>query len=133
MEREELTVTDRALRVAASDEVREGELLGRRAADTRILLSRVNGKACAVIDRCPHMGMSLAKGRCVDGVVTCPWHNSRFDLCTGRNLDWVSAVMGVPMPAWTHKAIAMGKAPAPLQTLPVSERDGEVFVELPAR
>jgi nitrite reductase/ring-hydroxylating ferredoxin subunit len=120
-------------RVAAAADVVEGKLFAAVVDGRKILLSRVAGRVHAVVDRCPHMGMSLAKGRCVDGVVTCPWHNSRFDLCTGRNLDWVSAVMGVPMPAWTHKAIAMGKAPAPLQTLPVSERDGEVFVELPAR
>jgi nitrite reductase/ring-hydroxylating ferredoxin subunit len=124
-------MTGKPFCIAASSEVLEGQLLARRAADTKILMSRVNGKVCAVVDRCPHMGLSLARGKCVDGVVTCPWHNSRFELCSGRNLDWVSAIMGMPMPAWTHKAIAMGKAPSPLQTLAVAERDGEVFVELP--
>ncbi|MCK6369820.1 MAG: Rieske (2Fe-2S) protein [Gammaproteobacteria bacterium] len=117
-------------RVAPSEEIREGELFASRIEGTRILVSRVNGRICAVVDRCPHMGMSLARGKVEGNVVTCPWHNSRFDLCTGRNLDWVSAVLGLPMPKWTHRAIAMGKAPAPLTTLPCEERNGEVWVSL---
>jgi nitrite reductase/ring-hydroxylating ferredoxin subunit len=118
------------IRVAASQEIVEGTLFAARAEDQKVLLARVNGQVRAVVDRCPHMGMSLAKGRFIEGVVTCPWHNSRFDFCTGRNLDWVNAVLGVPMPKWTHKAIAMGKAPAPLRTLPAEEVNGEVFVTL---
>jgi nitrite reductase/ring-hydroxylating ferredoxin subunit len=117
-------------RVAAAADVVEGKLFAAVVDGRKILLSRVAGRVHAVVDRCPHMGMSLAKGRIENGVVTCPWHNSRFDLCTGRNVDWVSAVMGVPMPRWTHKVIAMGKSPAPLQVLAAEESGGEVFVTL---
>jgi nitrite reductase/ring-hydroxylating ferredoxin subunit len=118
------------LRVAASVEVIEGKLLGVRLESERVLLSRIKGKVYAVADRCPHLGMSLARGKIEDGVVTCPWHNSRFDLCTGRNMDWASAFMGVPMPGWTHKMLAMGKNPAPLKTLPAEEIGGDVFVNV---
>jgi nitrite reductase/ring-hydroxylating ferredoxin subunit len=118
------------IRVADSKEIVEGKLFAARAENQKVLLARVNGRVRAVVDRCPHMGMSLAKGRFIEGVVTCPWHNSRFDFCTGRNLDWVNAFLGVPMPKWTHKAIAMGKAPASLRTLPAEEVNGEVFVTL---
>jgi nitrite reductase/ring-hydroxylating ferredoxin subunit len=123
-------MSGKRIRVATSSEVAEGKLTAAVADGQKVLVARVRGKLHAVVDRCPHMGMSLAKGKLVDGVVTCPWHNSRFDFCSGRNLDWVSAVMGVPMPQWTHKAIAMGKSPAPLKTLPVEEVNGEVFVSL---
>jgi nitrite reductase/ring-hydroxylating ferredoxin subunit len=118
------------LRVAASTEVLEGKLLGVRLEAQRVLLSRIKGRVYAAVDRCPHMGLSLARGRIEDGVVTCPWHNSRFDLCTGRNMDWASAFLGLPLPGWTHKMLAMGKSPAPLKTLPVEESGGEVFVTL---
>ena len=33
-----------------------------------------------------------------DGVVQCPWHNSRFDVCTGENLDWVTGFAGHQVP-----------------------------------
>ena len=117
-------------RVAAAAEITEGALFATQVDGQKILLARIKGRVHGVVDRCPHMGMSLAKGRIEEGVVTCPWHNSRFDFCTGRNLDWVSAFMGIPMPGWTHKAIAMGKSPAPLKTLAVEESGGEVFVTL---
>lgn len=118
------------LRVAAASDVVEGKLLGVRVDSKRILLSRIRGQIHAAIDRCPHMGMSLAKGRIDEGVVTCPWHNSRFDLCTGRNMDWASAFLGVPLPGWTHKMLAMGKSPAPLQMLAAEESGGEVYVTI---
>ena len=118
------------VRVAGSAEVREGQLFATQAGGRKLLLSRINGKVYAFVDRCPHMGLSLARGKVEGGVVTCPWHNSRFDLCTGRNMDWASAVLGVPMPQWTHKMLAMGKAPAPLTMAAAEEVNGEVFVSV---
>jgi len=76
------------------------------------------------------MGLSLARGKIQEGVITCPWHHSRFDFCTGRNLDWASAVLGVPMPKWTHKALAMGKSPAPLAIAAVEEIGKDIFVSI---
>lgn len=118
------------IHVASAAEVVEGGLLSVQAKGHKLLLSRVKGRAVAVIDRCPHMGMSMARGTVSGGVLTCPWHNSRFDICTGSNMDWASAFLGMSMPKWTHKAIAMGKSPAPLIVVPVEEIDGQVFVSL---
>lgn len=118
-------------KVADATDVVENQLLEVRLADQRLLLTRVKGRAVAVLNVCPHMGLSMGKGTVSEGVLRCPWHGSRFDFCTGKNLDWVNAFVGVPMPTWTHKMIAMGKSPAPLQTLPVEERDGAVFVGSP--
>ena len=118
------------VRVAAAAEIIEGRLLPAQAAGRKLLLARVQGRVCAVVDRCPHRGLSLAKGRLEDGIVTCPWHNSRFDFCSGSNVDWASAFLGIPLPRWTHRALAMGRAPAPLTTARVVEEGGEVFVLL---
>jgi nitrite reductase (NADH) small subunit/3-phenylpropionate/trans-cinnamate dioxygenase ferredoxin subunit len=41
----------------------------------------------AIDDFCPHMGASLAGGYVEDGVVTCPWHAWRFDVCDGTWCD----------------------------------------------
>ena len=123
-------MSGKKVRVAASSEVGEGKLFATQAEGQKLLLSRIKGKVYAVVDRCPHMGLSLAKGKVEGGVVTCPWHNSRFDLCTGKNMDWATAFLGVPMPKWTHKALAMGKAPAPLGMAEAEEANGEVFVSV---
>lgn len=64
------------------------------------------------------------------GEITCPWNNSRFDLCSGENRDWASGFAGRSIPSWSAKMLAMGRKPQPLTTCPVSEADGEVFVEV---
>lgn len=41
----------------------------------------------AVDNRCPHMGFALSRGSVKDGVLTCPWHHARFELCSGGAFD----------------------------------------------
>lgn len=41
----------------------------------------------AVDNRCPHMGFPLHKGSVCNGILTCHWHNARFDLESGGTLD----------------------------------------------
>jgi phenylpropionate dioxygenase-like ring-hydroxylating dioxygenase large terminal subunit len=49
-------------------------------AGERIVLFRdAAGKACALIDRCPHRGVALSLGRVRDGIVECPFHGWQFD------------------------------------------------------
>ena len=45
------------------------------------------GRAYALEDRCPHMGVPLHRGTCEDGLLTCHWHHARFDLASGCTLD----------------------------------------------
>jgi nitrite reductase/ring-hydroxylating ferredoxin subunit len=53
--------------------------------DLAIAVFNVSGQIFAINDRCPHKGASLGKGSLVDGVVTCPAHNFKVDVRTGRN------------------------------------------------
>ncbi|MBI3829113.1 MAG: Rieske 2Fe-2S domain-containing protein [Planctomycetes bacterium] len=41
------------------------------------------GEVFAVDNRCPHMGYPLHRGTVKDGVLTCHWHHSNYDLCSG--------------------------------------------------
>lgn len=95
-----------------------------------IVVARVGEGYCAVINKCPHLGLPMAGGKVENGVITCPFHNSRFDMCTGKNLDWVQGVVGVKLPEWSRKIIALGKEPTPIQSFKVIEQDGKLFVEL---
>lgn len=119
------------IRIAPSSEVKENRLLPASAGGTSLLLTRVDGKAYAIGSKCPHVGLPLAKGKVEGGAVTCPWHGSRFDVCTGANLDWCNAVAGIPMPGWTHRLLALGKQPAPLPVYETTEENGNVFVRVP--
>jgi nitrite reductase/ring-hydroxylating ferredoxin subunit len=44
---------------------------------------REDGNVDVVLDRCPHEGYPLSQGTVKDGVLTCKWHNWKFDLATG--------------------------------------------------
>ena len=56
------------------------------------------GEALAVDDRCPHMGFPLHRGTVESGLVTCHWHNARFDLTTGGTFDaWADDVQPYPV------------------------------------
>jgi len=73
--------------VAALPEVPEGGASVVYFAGEQVALFRVNDRVYAVSNRCSHANGPLAEGR-VDGTaVTCPWHNSQFDLATGQPLQ----------------------------------------------
>ncbi|HSV80647.1 MAG TPA: Rieske 2Fe-2S domain-containing protein [Ramlibacter sp.] len=117
------------MKLATSGEVREGALHATSADGKAVLLTRVGGKVCAVENRCPHFNLPMTRGKVVDGVIQCPWHGSRFNACSGENVDWVTAVAGLKLPEWSRALVAAGRKPAPLQTLPVVEADGTVYLE----
>src|SRR5512136_3110678 len=58
----------------------------RKAGGARLACVRQGEAVHVVDDRCPHQGYPLSQGCVRDGVLTCQWHNWKFDLATGNNL-----------------------------------------------
>ena len=55
---------------------------------TSVLVARSSGgELCAIANTCSHLGGPLGDGSRDGDVVTCPWHGSRFDLCSGRVVE----------------------------------------------
>jgi nitrite reductase/ring-hydroxylating ferredoxin subunit/uncharacterized membrane protein len=53
-----------------------------------ILLSRSSGgEVCAISSICGHLGGPLEEGSRDGDTVVCPWHGSRYDLCSGKVLE----------------------------------------------
>jgi nitrite reductase/ring-hydroxylating ferredoxin subunit/uncharacterized membrane protein len=53
-----------------------------------VLLSRSSsGEVCAISSICGHFGGPLDEGDREGDTVVCPWHRSRFDLCSGEAID----------------------------------------------
>jgi uncharacterized protein YbjT (DUF2867 family)/nitrite reductase/ring-hydroxylating ferredoxin subunit len=46
----------------------------------------VGARLCATQAKCPHRQGPLAEGKLDGSTVTCPWHGSQFDVCTGEVL-----------------------------------------------
>jgi nitrite reductase/ring-hydroxylating ferredoxin subunit len=115
---------------AKSEDVREGAVFAASFAGTNVGLTRVGGVVQAFVNKCPHLGLKLTKGKIEAGVITCPFHGSSFDISTGAEKTWVSGVMGVKLPGVVCNVLAMGKPPQGLTKLAASEADGRVFVSL---
>jgi nitrite reductase/ring-hydroxylating ferredoxin subunit len=65
-------------------EVPDGVPTKARAGQQSILLVRQGTTIHALHDLCAHAGGPLSGGRIVDGCIECPWHQSRYELTTGR-------------------------------------------------
>ena len=124
-------MSERVLIGLAAD-IPAGQLKKIEVANTSMVVARVGAGFCAVSNKCPHLGLPLAGGKLdvEQGTITCPFHNSRFDLCSGENLDWATGVVGLTLPKWSQKLIALGKQPAPVEAYEIIEDDGKLFVEL---
>jgi nitrite reductase/ring-hydroxylating ferredoxin subunit/uncharacterized membrane protein len=66
----------------------EGDALRRVEVDgTPVVVARSRaGDLCAIAATCTHLGGPLDEGARDGDTVVCPWHASRFDLCTGEVL-----------------------------------------------
>ena len=54
-----------------------------------ILVASIDGKYYATDSRCPHLGGNLSEGKLEGTVVTCPRHQSQFDLRDGKVVRWL--------------------------------------------
>lgn len=119
------------LDLSASHDVQENRLLPVKSGKTSLLLTRIKGEVKAYANKCPHLGLPLAKGKVDGSTLTCPWHGAQFDLCSGANVQWCSGVGGATLPSWTHGLIALGKEPKDLTAFEAREENGRVFVRVP--
>ena len=70
--------------VLRADQLSEGKLTRAMAGDTPVLLYRTVGGTCAIGETCSHAGGPLSEGKLEGNQVVCPWHASRFDICSGE-------------------------------------------------
>lgn len=57
-----------------------------------LLVASERGRLCVLADRCSHRGGPLSDGELKDGIVTCPWHGSRFDVASGQVVEGPAVV-----------------------------------------
>ncbi len=97
---------------------------------TAVVINHVGEKFYAIVNHCPHLGLPLASGKVEGNVITCPFHGSKFDMCTGENLDWVTSFAGAKLPEWSRKLVAMGKKPESIKAFKAYAENSQVFVEI---
>ena len=72
--------------VAKLEELPEGSARAVYFAGEQVALFNVGGRVYAIDNRCSHANGPLAEGALDGTKVTCPWHDSQFDLETGQPL-----------------------------------------------
>jgi nitrite reductase/ring-hydroxylating ferredoxin subunit len=72
--------------VCDESELNGGKLVGVELEGESVVVSRseASGEVCAIAATCSHLGGPLDEGKRDGDTVVCPWHGSRFDLCTGE-------------------------------------------------
>ena len=71
-------------KVLLEGQLASGILVKGMAGDTPILLYKKGESVCAISETCSHAGGPLSEGELDGNLVQCPWHRSRFDVCTGQ-------------------------------------------------
>ena len=77
-------VPEKFTKVLLEGRMTEGMLVKAMAGDTPILLFKKGDTVCAISETCSHAGGPLSEGELLGNLVQCPWHASRFDICSGQ-------------------------------------------------
>lgn len=99
---------DEAVAVADETALREGETLRVEVNGTVMAIARIEGRVYAFQEFCTHRYGPLSEGKLKGCEVQCPWHNSRFDVRTGK--------------------VTQGPAKVELKTWRAEVREGKVWV-----
>ena len=82
-----------SIRVASHAELKQKGVIVVPGAHRRIAVFADGDAVYAVENNCPHMGFPLDRGSVRDGMLTCHWHQARFDLRSGCTFDlWADDV-----------------------------------------
>lgn len=73
--------------VLTENQIRINEVLsGSALLVGNVAVFNVAGSFCATQAKCPHKQGPLNEGNLAGSTVTCPWHGSQFNVCTGAVL-----------------------------------------------
>ena len=117
------------VKIASTNDISPNKVLKTSANGQSIIVAKVGDKHCAIANKCPHFGLPMAKGKFENGVITCPFHGSKFEICTGKNVEWVESFVGLPLPNIAKKMIAMGKAPTDVASFTVTQEGNDLFID----
>lgn len=74
--------------VAKVKNLAPGTMVRAEIGGKKILVANLGGEFFAMGSVCNHRGGALEKGKLMGSVVTCPWHASRWDVKTGKLVEF---------------------------------------------
>ena len=79
--------------VCALSELPPGSVTAAEIEGQRVCVANVHGDVYAVQDKCPHLFAPLSVGALKGSHIVCPWHDSEFDMRSGRTKKWLPTGM----------------------------------------
>jgi len=77
---------DQFVDIAKVDEIPARKMKYVEVNGKEIVIANMNGKFCALDDRCAHMNAPLSMGNLTGDVVTCPFHGAKFNVASGKKI-----------------------------------------------
>jgi toluene monooxygenase system ferredoxin subunit len=74
-------------RVAKTEDLWSGEMMGLEVNGRRILLVNIDDCIYAHVDACPHQNSRLSEGTLTDRILRCSRHQWEFDACSGSGVN----------------------------------------------
>ncbi|MDP9286778.1 MAG: Rieske 2Fe-2S domain-containing protein [Thermoproteota archaeon] len=78
---------DQFVDISKVDEIPAGKMKHVEVNGKEIVIANMNGKFCALDDRCAHMNAPLSMGNLTGDVVTCPFHGAKFNVASGKKIS----------------------------------------------
>ena len=108
--------------VCGEGELPVGAMKAFRAGSVRVAVYHLADGWHATQAQCTHTFAPLARGRIVDGCqVQCPLHRARFDIASGKVIEWANFPPGIQL-------LDVVRGEKALRTYPVRVKDGKVWV-----
>ena len=110
--------------VCKADDLPLGKMAAHSAGDTKVVVYHLAEGFFATQSQCTHTFAPLGRGKIIDGCkVQCPLHRARFDIRSGKVIDWANFPPGVQL-------LDAVRGKKPLKTFAVTVVKGEVRVKL---
>ena len=108
--------------VCAVHDLPVGGMRSFQAGGMRVAVYHLENGWFATQAQCTHTFAPLARGRIIDGCqVQCPLHRARFDIATGKVVEWANFPPGIQL-------LDVVRGEKPLRTYAVKVMDGKVMV-----
>jgi 3-phenylpropionate/trans-cinnamate dioxygenase ferredoxin subunit len=121
------TVMASLVEIGKTGDLQSGEMKMVSHKGREILIARVGDSYYAADNRCPHMGGNLSRGKLEGTIVTCPRHQSQFDLKDGHVVRWTS------WPAALVTIDQMRSRRRPVKVYPVKVEGEKLFIQIQER
>jgi len=110
-------------KVLSETDLADGDRQVVKVEGRKIVVLKHEGTVHAVDNACPHLKLSIRKGKIVDGAIVCPWHRSAFDLESGAVQTWT------PFPPGVGKVMSLMSSEKSLPIFPTKVEDGSIWVD----